>query len=522
MITSLKELIVVLAIATVIFRLGRPIALRFTDALDYSRRRNVWFTLTAAAFISPNFWWFALLAAPLLVWAGRKDKNPLALYLLLLQVIPSIPVTVPLPGFNLLFDVDNYRLLSLCIMVPAAWRLRNDKDSARIRGMTAMDAAILVYGVLQVALFVVPDLPNHAIIADSFTNQLRRALLFFVDVYVLYYVSSRSCVSRQLIAEAQAAFCLACVVMASVAIFETLRHWLLYTDISLRWGNDLSVAIYKFRGGSLRAQASSGNTLVLGYLLAIALGFWEYLQSHISGKFPRYAVAGLLLLGILATYSRGPLIGAIVIYVIVFSLRLRKMVRFLLVGVGALSVALLFSDVSLGDRITQLLPFSKGPAGEEASYSISYRQRLAARSWELIQAHPLFGDQMALQKMQDLRQGEGIIDLVNAYADVTVLYGVVGLGMFVGVMLIALARTIRTARMSARNDPDLALLGSSLIACILGTLVMMATCSFILGYEKLFYMIAGIAAAYANLGRSPRPGAAAHRVATVRRSSAEC
>ena len=95
MIFSIKAMIVVLAIGVMVFRFGKPIALLFSSESDFNRRRNVWFVLTVDGFLSPNFWLFALIAAPLLPWAGRKDTNPLALYLILLHVIPPIPVAIP-------------------------------------------------------------------------------------------------------------------------------------------------------------------------------------------------------------------------------------------------------------------------------------------------------------------------------------------------------------------------------------------------------------------------------------------
>ena len=77
MIFSIKAMIVVLALGVMVFRFGKPIALLFSSEPDFNRRRNVWFVLTATAFLSPNFWLFVLIAAPLLLWAGRKDRIPL-------------------------------------------------------------------------------------------------------------------------------------------------------------------------------------------------------------------------------------------------------------------------------------------------------------------------------------------------------------------------------------------------------------------------------------------------------------
>src|SRR6516165_379048 len=106
---SLQQLLVVLAIATLTFALARPVALKFSSASDFSLRRNAWFVLTIVAFLSPSFWLFALVAVPLLVFAGHRDTNPVALYLLLMNVVPVIPIDIPVVGINHLLELDIYR-----------------------------------------------------------------------------------------------------------------------------------------------------------------------------------------------------------------------------------------------------------------------------------------------------------------------------------------------------------------------------------------------------------------------------
>src|SRR5271156_395142 len=115
MLGNIKALIVVLAIAATVFHLAKPIALRFMSGEDFARRRFVWFVLTAVFFVSPNFWLYTLVAIPMLVWANRKESNPIALYLLLLHVIPPLSVNIPILGNNGLFPLDNYGLLAFCI-----------------------------------------------------------------------------------------------------------------------------------------------------------------------------------------------------------------------------------------------------------------------------------------------------------------------------------------------------------------------------------------------------------------------
>lgn len=504
MLGDLKALIIVLTIAAIIFRFAKPIAVQFSAESDFSRRRNTWFVLTIAGFLSPNFWLFTLLAVPVLVWGGRKDTNPLAFYLSLLLVIPSIPIDIPVAGINQLFQLDIYRLLSFCVLLPAAWMLRRSARTPRARRLGGADLLLLGYGVLQLAIFIPPDLPGHAILPDSFTNLLRRAFLFLIDVFVLYFVASRSCSSRRGLAEALAAFCLSCAVLAPIALFECLKHWLLYQGFSGRWGDNPTAQLFLTRGGILRAQTSAGHPLALGFLLALGFGFWLYLQAHVKSARSRLAVTLLLWLGLLAAYSRGPWMGALTIYFTFIALGPRALPRLF----KAVSLSLLIGGVLLlspvGDRITSVLPFMGGSVD---AGNILYRQRLAERSWDLIWEHPILGDALAYSKMEDLRQGQGIIDLVNTYAEIALFYGLLGLFLFVGFFAGALLQAQRFARSALRFDPDLAGLGVSLVACMVGALEMIASNSLGLGVEKMFYVLAGLAVAYARLGPPERIGA---------------
>ena len=500
----LKELIVVLALAGLVFRLARPIALKFSSAADFSRRRTVWLALTVTAFAAPDFWLFAVVAVPLLLWGQRRDSNPLAFYLAMLQAIPPIKFEVPMVGVNQLFAIDFFRLLSLCVLLPTAWRYWRGREAAPVMPSFGVpDVLLLAYGVLITALYVPPDLPNHVILPDSGTNVLRRAFLFFIDVYVLYFVVSRTCVTRAAIVEALAAFCLSSALLAPVAVFETLRGWLLYVDIAVRWTGDAGYGFYTMRGTTLRAMASTGGPLVLGYVLAIALGFWLYLGTQLQTARTRVAVTGLYVCGLLAAYSRGPWLGAIAIYLAFVAAGPRAVPRlFKALALMAITAGALLAS-PLGERVTSVIPYMGGSLD---SSNIRYRERLAERSWELFQERPFFGDQLAYQKMEDLRQGMGIIDLVNTYASIALFFGGVGLLLFVGFFLLALARAYRVARRVARSDPDLSLLGAGLIGCMIGTLVMIAGCSLIDQYSILFYVLGGLAIGYARLGELAEPG----------------
>jgi len=114
----------------------------------------------------------------------------------------------------------------------------------------------------------------------------------------------------------------------------------------------------------------------------------------------------------------------------------------------------------------------------------------------MIQKNPFFGDPFFLLQLEDLRQGQGIIDLMNAYATIAMSYGVVGLCLFLGSFLIAMWNAYRLVKRSAGSDPDLSLLGANLIACITGMLFMLATAG--TGTGHMLYFLLGLIAGYAH------------------------
>jgi O-Antigen ligase len=498
---ELKVVIVTLVLGALTFVVGRPVALQFMDGGDFRRRRNIWLALTAAAFLCSSFWLFVLIAAPTLYWGGRKDTNPIAFYLFLMNVIPAVSVEIPTAGLgiNELFAVDIFTLLSLCVLVPTALRMRKEEGhDGRLR---LMDWLLLGFGLLQVVLFVPPDLPSHVILHNSFTGALRTAFLFFVTAFLLYYVASRSMTSRAKLTDAMAAFCLACTVMAVTAAFEALKRWPLYTVLYSKWDPADLLDQFLTRGGLLRAEASAGHPLALGYLLAVGLGFWLFLQSDLKSRTHRLLVPAVLCAGLIVTFSRGPWIGAIIIYVLYVVLSKRRASEVLGAAAGLVAVLVVIGLGPLGDHIANMLPFLGGHVGEG---SLTYRELLVARCWQLIATHPLFGDQLAYLHMQDLRQGQGIIDIVNTYLFVALFYGAAGLTLFLGFILLGLRAAWRARAVWRPSDPAASRMASSLIAVMVGTLFMLLDCSFRLGYVPMFYTLAGLATAAAALARADR------------------
>ena len=203
-----KAFLVVMVLTLLAFWLARPAFTKFMADEDFVRRRNLWLSLTVAAFLLPSFWLYMGVAAVLIWRAGKRDPNPAALYLFLLLVVP--PFAQPVPGFglvNYLFPLNHFRLLGLALIVPAALSMRRSAKGpygqATPTTWLAPDVLLVVYGVIQTVLY----LPYSPL-----TGAMRSLFLLAVDVLLPYYVLSRSCISKSMIVEAIAALALSAVV----------------------------------------------------------------------------------------------------------------------------------------------------------------------------------------------------------------------------------------------------------------------------------------------------------------------
>jgi hypothetical protein len=486
-----KAFFVVMILTVLAFWLARPVFIKFMSDDVYVRRRNLWLSLTFCAFLIPSFWLYMGVAGVLVWRAAKRDPNPAALYLFLLLVVP--PFSQPISGFGLvnnLFPLDHFRLLGLALIVPAAIRMRrasmgrfNPQGAAT--GWLASDVFLIIYGILPTVLYF-PYV--------SATGSLRSLFILGVDGLLTYYVLSRSCTSKPMIVEAVAAFVLSAVVLAPLALFEAAKGWLLYSDMAGHWGIDSNVIGYLLRSDVLRAQVTSGHSIVLGTFYAVALTLWLYLQSEVTG-FRRWLGMGAMAGGLLVAFSRGPWVGAVVCVFVFFALGPNAKTRVLkLVGVCALAVALLLVS-PVGGSVIDHLPF----IGTVDAGNVTYRQEVNDRSWMLIRQNPLFGSPYFANYLEDLRTGQGIIDLLNAYLSIAMAFGLVTLAAFALFLAAVILKCLKVTRMNARSDPDAARLGAALLASLVGTLVIINTVNNYLSVPYIYSGLAALMVAYSRI-----------------------
>jgi hypothetical protein len=145
------------------------------------------------------------------------------------------------------------------------------------------------------------------------------------------------------------------------------------------------------------------------------------------------------------------------------------------------------------------LPF----VGTVDAENLTYRARLLDTFLTLMAERPLFGsyDYMLTPEVQELRTGQGIIDVVNTYVGIGFASGLAGLSIFVGFFLSVGVGLLRAARL-CRHDADVYLLGQALLATLLAILVMISAVSSITVIPVVYWVVAGLGVAYARLVES--------------------
>ena len=445
---------------------------------DFARRRNTWFAVTCLAFIPGNFWIFAAGSALVLWLSARRDANPFALYVFVLLAVP--PIDRAIPGFgviNYVFELNYLRLLSLVILLPIAVRVRSG-------GWLATDYFLLGYIILQIVLRA----PY-----DSATNLSRITFQQLIDVLLPYYVASRSVRSVAALKDVLLSFVVGASVVALVAMFETLRTWELYARIPDLFGAEFDYRGYLRRAGSLRAVASTGQAIVLGYVLVVAAIIFGGTKEGISRSFWLLALI-ILLGGAAASQSRGPLVGLAIGWVGMRMLGPDGLTATARLVVGAVVVGVGVMSTPIGPVLLEYVPF----IGTIDDGSVSYRQQLFDLSLKLISGSPWFGVANFYGQLVDfgMVQGQGIVDLVNTYITVALAYGVIALALFIGAfasVLWPLGRLLVQRRIQSRAQHQI---GAALFGALLAAMVIIATVASILVVPYIYWILTGLTVSY--------------------------
>lgn len=493
---SLKTLLVILVLATTVFAFAsRPACEIAMARANFLRRRNLWIGITATVFFANNFWVYIVAVAALLAYAVRKEHNHLALYFFVLFAVPLIPQQIGGLGIiNFLFAIDYARLLALVVLLPAFSILRKQVGHVPF-GYLLVDKLILGYLAIQF-LLILQD--------GSVTNALRLGIFItFLGIFLPYFVACRSLRTLEGFREAMMAYVIAAMVLSAIALFEFLKHWLLYKQLELLLNIDWGISKHLARAGNLRALGSTGQPIALGFAITVGIGFMLYLRPFVSGQRVWLLGMGLLLAGLLASLSRGPWVGAVVL-LLVFLMTCANPVK-LLLKAGAIGIVLLplLLASPLGDKLPSYLPW----IGNIDQSSVDYRSMLMEKALILVMKNPLFGTRNFLadsSEMQELALGSGFIDVVNTYVRVALTYGLMGLVLFVGCFASVIAGIIKAMRGMHNKNEESYRLGQVLLSVIVSIAFMISTVSSITVIPWIYWPVVGMGGAYILLMRRLR------------------
>jgi O-antigen ligase len=488
--SHIKAFIVLMFLSIIVFAFAKESACIVDDCSEFRRRRNLWFALTASAFLSYNFWIYVGLTTIFITYTLRKETHKATLFLFLLFIIP--PVSKVIPGFgglNALFALNHIRLLSLLILFPVFLSMVGNKSNEKAKKS--------IVDIIVVAIIILGFILDFRY--KTATDSIRSAFYGFTDTYIPYYVISRSFRTVSDFHRTFLYFTIAVGILSAVAIIEHLASWLLYQ--SLLNVLDLHSGLFKYsiRANSIRATASTGHSIVLGYLITIAIGFVLFLKSRLHSKSIYLLLLFVLLAGSFSTVSRGPWMGVLVL-LIVFLLTgpyaIRKFLKWILLM--SLFIPIIMTT-QWGQHFIDLLPY----VGTVESENIDYREILFDKAVTVIAHHPLFGSVNFLEtpEMQELLriQGGGIIDITNSYLGIALQGGLVTLGLFLGCFLFIIFGIYRSMRSLPKDNAEIHLIGRVLIATILSMLFILITVSQISVISIVTWSVAAMGVGYIRM-----------------------
>ncbi|MFC2950950.1 O-antigen ligase family protein [Marinicaulis aureus] len=450
---------------------------------------GAWVVAAAIAFLlSEASVAFIALFIMLAVFGSVSPRGAVYLYIAVMAALPAgLVYDVPMIGLNYLVSLDYQKLAALVLLGPAFVKALFSRAPPHFRGVENL----LLFFVLFTGVMSFRDLP--------FTSVLRTIFDLFVLVYLPYIAISRTLVTQKDIDWALRALFASFLLLAMIGVISTLRHWNYYASIG---DSSFGKAYFDVRNGLLRVGATVIPSLLAALTAAgIVLAFMLKARKQISPLFA-YICIGASGLTCFATGARGGWLAAIACigaYFIFYygSAALRRLAYVAAIICVIVGFNLIFSD-------SDVLNDEYG--------TMNYRAELIRTSVAQIQERPLFGssDIFNLPRFQHLRQGEGIIDLVNAYIQIVLFYGMVGLGALVGAHALGAAAALKELKelpghrelTPAQDEQRRSLV--FLIAFQGGYLVLIGTISLVGQVPHYGYLILAVLIAQARILKTQR------------------
>ena len=489
----LRAYIVVIALSIFMFSLLLRLNVDFIKKADIKLWRNYWIAITTISFFSPNIWVYMLLLTVLLSYASASKLDRLSFFMAVLCASPMFKVT--LPGFgliNFLIVLSYVNILTLLILVPEY----KSKKASFSYPTNKLDSFVILYVVLICLL-------NFR--ENTLTNSIRESINFIIAILIPYYALSRVVSDTDKLKKILFILFLCIAPLAIIGSFESIKHWKLYSSsiahvLEYSKGTD-----YGVRGDSLRSSALFAGPLVLGYVMTTGIGLLIFVNKYTQKKNLIKILTLLFIVCLYYTKARGSWIGVLVLIILYIWSGPQKFSNLAKLTFGGAILFAILSVTSVGQKIISSLPFFSAENSHEAS-TVDYRFRLLEQSWTLFQKNPMFGlaKYRETPEMEVMRQGQGIIDVVNSYVDIGLNYGLAGLSLFLLIFLGLLFTVLKAVKSLPAIEQDLINIGRVLFAVLGSMLVMIVTVSSVDYIPVFYWVIGGLCSAYIKICANKR------------------
>lgn len=479
-----RALLFIIGLTLITFWFANKILGEHFSSKELKKWQAIWLATLTLAVVTQNFWLFSVIVlVGVTLYIPTKSSERVFYYLLLICVLPLEQLEIPgFAGIRYLFELDYSRLMILVLLVPLLLKGNHTPHLFRLPS----DKYIVGFIVL-VSILGFRD--------NTLTNAVRNALLLSIDIFLPYFLLSRYLKTPEDIKKALLMLLIAIIPLAAVGVFENLKHWFVYKRISETIFDVQGFNGYTdIRGGGIRASTLFASPIILGYVMVIAAGILLYLKS-ISGKQAVINFALLIVIAcLLSSKARGPWVGFAILLTCYMWTSRGGLKKIILVGaLGILSLPVL-NMTETGSKYIDMLPI----IGDTRADTIDYRARLIENAWVVFQKNPLLGSTNYLEtpEMESMRQGQGIIDLVNTYIQIALPSGILGLILFCALFFGLSRGCYRAIKTLPKDQYSLLQAGRSLFCILISVLFIIGTVSSI-DYVPVFYWaLAGIAAAY--------------------------
>tara|TARA_B110000503_G_scaffold13561_2_gene18422 strand:+ start:219 stop:1685 length:1467 start_codon:yes stop_codon:yes gene_type:complete len=469
------------------FSLLLALKINFIKRSELKQWRNYWLIISTLSFLVSNTWIYFVTIAIILGYANQSKSDKLPLFFAISCAAPLY--TFSIPGFgmiNYLITLNYASLLTLFLLMPQAHNIKKLPIS-NYPFYSAVGLYVVMISILDAR-------------ETTTTHSLRLFVTYIISILIPFMAISRSIVSSEGLKKCLFALALCLAPLALAGCFESLKYWKLYSSAIAHILGDDNVQRYGLRGNSLRASALFASPIAFGYMMVIGIGLVGFCKKYTRKKHMCNFVIVIFLTALYYTKARGPWLGLIVMIVLYIWSGSNRFGNFTKFSLASVITILALSATSFGAKLISMLPFMSSAESHETS-TVDYRIKLLEQAWLLFREHFMFGlaNYRDTPEMEVMRQGQGIIDVVNSYVDIALNYGIVGLGIFSFIFFGLLINILGVIRRLPPDQIDLINIGRALY-CILGSIIFIIFTVSSINYIPIFYwLIAGLSSGYIRL-----------------------